>query len=162
MCLVYQDDFETFNRDVWTHEVQLDGFGTGSFDWTTDDKTNSYVDGAGLHIVPTLTNETTSITNDQQQRQRCCYLQACLPRRYLAEMNGHHKQGGLQRLQPACSSARPNQSVKLNQPLVLYRGTPRTGHHHVRCRALWHKLQKLFIGLENVDAADVSTARGAA
>jgi beta-glucanase (GH16 family) len=45
--------------------VTLDGFGTGSFDWTTTDPLNSYVDGAGLHIVPTLTNETTSITNDQ-------------------------------------------------------------------------------------------------
>ena len=43
----------------------MDGFGTGSFDWTTADPSNSYVDGEGLHIVPTLTNETTSITNDQ-------------------------------------------------------------------------------------------------
>lgn len=65
MCLVYEDSFETFNRDVWTHEVQLDGYGTGSFDWTTTDETNSYVDASGLHIVPTLTNETTSITNDE-------------------------------------------------------------------------------------------------
>lgn len=64
-CLVYEDDFKTLNTDVWTHEVQLDGFGTGAFDWTTTDERNSYVDAAGLHIVPTLTNETTSITNDQ-------------------------------------------------------------------------------------------------
>lgn len=64
-CLVYDDDFQTLNKDVWSHEVQLDGFGTGSFDWTTTDEANAYVDGNGLHIVPTLTNETTSITNDQ-------------------------------------------------------------------------------------------------
>lgn len=64
-CLVFEDNFETLDSNIWTHEVQLDGFGTGSFDWTTTDKRNSYVDGEGLHIVPTLTNETTSITNDQ-------------------------------------------------------------------------------------------------
>ncbi|KEY69752.1 hypothetical protein S7711_03733 [Stachybotrys chartarum IBT 7711] len=63
-CLVYEDNFETFNRDIWSHEVQLDGFGTGSFDWTTTDERNTYIDADGLHIVPTLTNETTSITND--------------------------------------------------------------------------------------------------
>lgn len=64
-CLVYEDDFSTLNTDVWTHEVQLDGYGTGSFDWTTTDKKNAYVDAKGLHIVPTLTNETTSITTDE-------------------------------------------------------------------------------------------------
>ncbi|KHN95758.1 Concanavalin A-like lectin/glucanase [Metarhizium album ARSEF 1941] len=62
-CLIYEDHFSTFNKDVWSHEVQLDGFGTGSFDWTTTDPKNSYVDSDGLHIVPTLTNETTPITN---------------------------------------------------------------------------------------------------
>jgi beta-glucanase (GH16 family) len=50
---------------VWTHEVQIGGFGTGSFDWTTADPKNSFTDADGLHIVPTLTNQTTSITNDQ-------------------------------------------------------------------------------------------------
>ncbi|KAK3327786.1 concanavalin A-like lectin/glucanase domain-containing protein [Cercophora scortea] len=65
MCLVFQDDFRTLDTSVWSHEVTLDGFGTGSFDWTTTDPLNSYVDGSGLHIVPTLTNETTNISNDQ-------------------------------------------------------------------------------------------------
>lgn len=37
----------------------------GSFDWTTDDPTNSYVSSSGLHIVPTLTVETTNITTQQ-------------------------------------------------------------------------------------------------
>lgn len=45
--------------------MQLDGFGTGAFDWTTADAKNSYIDTSGLHIVPTLTNETTGITSDQ-------------------------------------------------------------------------------------------------
>ncbi|PHH64984.1 hypothetical protein CDD81_3621 [Ophiocordyceps australis] len=63
-CLVYQDNFDSLDPAVWSHEVQLDGFGTGSFDWTTTDAKNSYVDAQGLHIVPTLTNETTDITTD--------------------------------------------------------------------------------------------------
>jgi hypothetical protein len=64
-CLVYEDDFQTLDTNVWTHEVQIDGYGTGSFDWTTTDPKNSFVDSEGLHIVPTLTNETTEINNDQ-------------------------------------------------------------------------------------------------
>ncbi|KAF3769509.1 family 16 glycoside hydrolase [Cryphonectria parasitica EP155] len=67
MCLVFEDDFQgdTLDESNWNYEVALDGFGTGSFDWTTTDPTNVYVDDKGLHIVPTLTNETTSITTDQ-------------------------------------------------------------------------------------------------
>ncbi|KAJ3546946.1 hypothetical protein NM208_g1757 [Fusarium decemcellulare] len=65
LCLIYEDDFSTLDTNVWTREVQVDGFGNGAFDWTTADERNSYVDAEGLHIVPTLTNETTSITNDE-------------------------------------------------------------------------------------------------
>jgi beta-glucanase (GH16 family) len=35
---------------------------TGSFDWTTDDTRNSYIDDTGLHIIPTLTLDDTNIT----------------------------------------------------------------------------------------------------
>lgn len=65
--MIYEDDFQSGNLDdsKWNYEVALDGFGTGSFDWTTTDPTNVYVDEKGLHIVPTLTNETTSITTDE-------------------------------------------------------------------------------------------------
>lgn len=62
-CLILDDNFEEINPAVWNHEVQIDGFGSGAFDWTTTDSRNSYVDAEGLHIVPTLTNETTSFTN---------------------------------------------------------------------------------------------------
>lgn len=64
-CLVYEDHFKTLDPSIWSHEVQLDGFGTGSFDWATTDTKNAYVDWQGLHIVPTLTNATTNITTDQ-------------------------------------------------------------------------------------------------
>ncbi|KKY13700.1 putative gram-negative bacteria binding [Phaeomoniella chlamydospora] len=59
------DNFTTLDLDVWTRYVQLDGFGTGSFDWTTEDSRNSYVDDDGLHIVPTMTLETSNITYRQ-------------------------------------------------------------------------------------------------
>lgn len=42
----------------------LISYSTGSFDWTTSDPTNSFVDSDGLHIKPTLTNMTTSINNE--------------------------------------------------------------------------------------------------
>lgn len=66
-CLILDENFAggSIDDSVWTHEIQLDGFGTHSFDWTTTDAKNSYVDGTGLHIVPTLTNETTNINNDK-------------------------------------------------------------------------------------------------
>jgi hypothetical protein len=64
-CLVLDDSFSTLDKSIWSHEVQLDGFGTGSFDWTTTDDRNAFTDGDGLHIVPTFTTETTDITESQ-------------------------------------------------------------------------------------------------
>ncbi|KFY30524.1 hypothetical protein V494_08122, partial [Pseudogymnoascus sp. VKM F-4513 (FW-928)] len=64
-CLILDEDFKTLDPNVWNHEVQIDGYGTGSFDWTTTDPKNSFVDAEGLHIVPTLTNQSTPITNEQ-------------------------------------------------------------------------------------------------
>jgi hypothetical protein len=64
-CLVLDDSFSTLDESIWRHEVQLDGFGTGSFDWTTTDPRNAFTDGDGLHIVPTFTTATTDITEAQ-------------------------------------------------------------------------------------------------
>lgn len=64
-CLVLDEKFTTIDPNIWNHEVQIDGFGAGSFDWTTTDPANSFVASDGLHIVPTLTNESTSITTEQ-------------------------------------------------------------------------------------------------
>ena len=67
-CLVFEDDFSNgIDPNNWSYEIGLNGFGANSFEWTTDDKTNCYADAEGLHIVPTLTTETTSITPDQLQ-----------------------------------------------------------------------------------------------
>jgi beta-glucanase (GH16 family) len=35
---------------------------TGTFEWTTDDPKNAFTDAEGLHIVPTLTVDSTNIT----------------------------------------------------------------------------------------------------
>jgi beta-glucanase (GH16 family) len=48
-----------------THCHQTGGYGNGEFDWTTADPKNSFVDAEGLHIVPTLTTESTGITEEQ-------------------------------------------------------------------------------------------------
>jgi beta-glucanase (GH16 family) len=63
--VVLEDDFKSIDASVWSYEIQRGGFGSGSFEWTTDDPKNSYVDGEGLHIVPTLTTESTPITIEQ-------------------------------------------------------------------------------------------------
>lgn len=62
-CLILDDDFT--NLDNWSHEIQIGGFGTGSFDWTTDDPRNSYISHDGFHIIPTITLDDTDITVSQ-------------------------------------------------------------------------------------------------
>ncbi|KAK9778118.1 putative Gram-negative bacteria binding protein [Seiridium cardinale] len=65
-CIVFSDDFsQGIRKEDWNWMQEVGGFGTGSFDWTTDDSRNAYADETGLHIVPTLTTETFNITNDQ-------------------------------------------------------------------------------------------------
>ena len=64
-CMILNDNFTHINEEVWTYEIERGGFGTGSFEWTTDDPSNIYVDESGLHIVPTLTTLTTNITEEQ-------------------------------------------------------------------------------------------------
>ena len=59
-CLVYEDNFDSFNTNVWQHEVQVGGFGTGEFEWTTADSANSYVVNNTLVIMPTLTDAVLS------------------------------------------------------------------------------------------------------
>ena len=64
-CLILEDDFKTIDKQTWNYEIQRGGFGSGSFEWTTDDPQNAYVDNMGLHIVPTLTTNSTKITPAQ-------------------------------------------------------------------------------------------------
>lgn len=63
--MIMEDDFQTINKDNWGFEIQRGGFGSGTFEWSTDDPKNAYTDAEGLHIVPTLTTESTKISPDQ-------------------------------------------------------------------------------------------------
>ncbi|KIN08760.1 glycoside hydrolase family 16 protein [Oidiodendron maius Zn] len=65
-CLIFEDDFSSgIDESNWNYEIQVGGYGSGSFDWTTNDEKNAYADENGLHIVPTVTSEVTSITQGQ-------------------------------------------------------------------------------------------------
>lgn len=54
--LVYEDDFSsgTLNPDIWTHEIEVGGFGNGQFDQTTDTDENTFIRDGQLYIKPTL------------------------------------------------------------------------------------------------------------
>ncbi|GAM37197.1 hypothetical protein TCE0_022f06912 [Talaromyces pinophilus] len=65
-CLIFEDDFlNGISENDWNYEIQVGGYGVGSFDWTTNDPSNAYTDENGLHIVPTITTNVTDITNAQ-------------------------------------------------------------------------------------------------
>ena len=76
-CLVLEDNFTSINKSTWNYEIQRGGFGTGSFEWTTDDPRNAYIDAQGLHLVPTLTTKTTQITPAEIYNQYTLNLTKC-------------------------------------------------------------------------------------
>lgn len=53
-CLIMEDNFETFNESIWTQEIEVGGFGTGEFEWTSGSPENCYVEDGKLYLVPTL------------------------------------------------------------------------------------------------------------
>ncbi|GAA5823331.1 hypothetical protein JCM11251_007570 [Rhodosporidiobolus azoricus] len=59
-CLVLDEQFNGNSLDmaIWTHEVQVGGFGNKEFEMTTTSTDNAFVEDGNLYIVPTLSNET--------------------------------------------------------------------------------------------------------
>lgn len=53
-CLIMEDNFDHFDTDIWSQEVELGGFGTGEFEWTTTSEENTYVKDGKLYLVPTV------------------------------------------------------------------------------------------------------------
>lgn len=52
------DDFSNgLDLNTWSHEVRVDGYGNGEFEWTTASPNNSFVKDGVLYIVPTLTSD---------------------------------------------------------------------------------------------------------
>ncbi|KAI8908344.1 glucan binding protein-2 [Gorgonomyces haynaldii] len=56
-CLSFQDDFNTLDTSVWTHDVTLGGGGNWEFEWYTNNRTNSFVENGVLYLKPTFTSD---------------------------------------------------------------------------------------------------------
>lgn len=55
-CPYWEDDFSNgLDEKLWQREVQVNGFGTEEFEWTTPYDNNSFVKDNQLHIHPSLT-----------------------------------------------------------------------------------------------------------
>ncbi|KAG5670659.1 hypothetical protein PVAND_000907 [Polypedilum vanderplanki] len=52
--LIFEENFNNFNLDVWEHEQTLAGGGNWEFQWYTNNRSNSYTENGILHIAPTL------------------------------------------------------------------------------------------------------------
>jgi len=56
-CLIFEDNFDTFDMDAWEHEITAGGGGNWEFQYYTNNRTNSYTKGGNLYIKPTLTSD---------------------------------------------------------------------------------------------------------
>ncbi|GAA5990321.1 hypothetical protein JCM10908_007316 [Rhodotorula pacifica] len=58
--LVLDEQFNgnSLDTSLWSHEIQVGGFGNKQFEMTTSATKNSFVEDGFLYIVPTLSNET--------------------------------------------------------------------------------------------------------
>ncbi|EPS95328.1 hypothetical protein FOMPIDRAFT_1038574 [Fomitopsis schrenkii] len=63
VCLIMEDDFNTLDKTIWTHDVEMGGFGNGDFEITADSTNNSSVQDGKLYIVPTLTSDVIGYNN---------------------------------------------------------------------------------------------------
>lgn len=53
--LIFEDNFDFFDFEIWEHENTLAGGGNWEFQWYTNNRSNSFVDDGILYIRPTLT-----------------------------------------------------------------------------------------------------------
>jgi len=56
-CLIFEDNFDYFDMDVWEHEITAGGGGNWEFQYYGNNRTNSYVRDGRLFIKPTLTSD---------------------------------------------------------------------------------------------------------
>jgi len=120
--MVFEDDFSNgINTIDWNYEIEVGGFGTGSFDWTTNDPENVYTDETGLHIVPTITTEAANITLDQATNGYILNLTA----------------------QGICSSTQAADCVRVKQYHQRYCYQPRALRPPHHARQTQHHLQKI-------------------
>lgn len=60
--LLFADEFDTLDNEVWEHELTLGGGGNWEFQYYTNNRSNSFTRDGVLYLKPTLTAETL---NDQ-------------------------------------------------------------------------------------------------
>ncbi|CAM9236821.1 unnamed protein product [Choristocarpus tenellus] len=70
--LVFEDSFEDFDLSVWKHELTLSGGGNWQFEYSTNNRSNSWVEDGVLYLQPTLTSDT--IGDDCFSGERSCSL----------------------------------------------------------------------------------------
>lgn len=61
--LVFCDDFDDLDLQVWNHEITLGGGGNWEFEWYTNNRSNSFVENGVLAIKPTLTADYIGADN---------------------------------------------------------------------------------------------------
>uniref|UniRef100_A0A194AJ48 Putative lipopolysaccharide and beta-1,3-glucan-binding protein n=1 Tax=Pinctada fucata TaxID=50426 RepID=A0A194AJ48_PINFU len=54
-CLIFEDNFDFLNHEVWEHEISASGGGNWEFEYYTNNRSNSYCHDGKLFIKPTLT-----------------------------------------------------------------------------------------------------------
>uniref|UniRef100_A0A336MM97 CSON001919 protein n=1 Tax=Culicoides sonorensis TaxID=179676 RepID=A0A336MM97_CULSO len=52
--LIFEENFNKFNKKLWNHEISLYGGYNGEFQWYTNDRANAYTKEGKLFITPTL------------------------------------------------------------------------------------------------------------
>ncbi|KAK3087910.1 hypothetical protein FSP39_012365 [Pinctada imbricata] len=57
-CKIFEDNFDSFDFQVWEHEITANGNGDMEFQYYTNNRSNSYVRDGVLYIKPTLTANT--------------------------------------------------------------------------------------------------------
>ncbi|XP_041475277.1 beta-1,3-glucan-binding protein-like isoform X3 [Lytechinus variegatus] len=55
--LIFQEEFNSLNLDIWEHEITAGGGGNWEFQYYTNNRSNSYVKDGKLFIKPTLTED---------------------------------------------------------------------------------------------------------
>ncbi|XP_055613773.1 beta-1,3-glucan-binding protein-like, partial [Uranotaenia lowii] len=55
--LVFEDNFDFFDFEIWEHENTLAGGGNWEFQWYTNNRSNSFVEDGVLYLKPTLTSQ---------------------------------------------------------------------------------------------------------
>lgn len=57
LCLVMNDNFNSFDESNWSRDVELGGFGNGEFQAATNEDKNLFVQNGELYFMPTLTSD---------------------------------------------------------------------------------------------------------